>query len=166
MTTLRIQLSAQLLAVLLVLFLGLPTGEVLAQSRPGARSPDAAPGKVKVEMLVVAATDTETGIDPRLQHLQRHLGFLRYSGYQLLDTYQSDLSPGGTSTFQLVGNRRVTVTLKARDAQRAQFRIQFYGRQDNKLLDTTLSVNRNGTVIVAGPKHGDGILILPLQARY
>ena len=164
MTTTRFRLPAWLLAALLVLFMGLPVGDVWAQGRPAPRGP--APGKVSVQMLVVAASDSTTGVDPKLQHLQRHLSFLRYSGYSLLDTYQADLSPGGTSTFQLVGNRRVTVTLNARDAQRAQFRIQFYGRQDNKLLDTTLSVNRNGTVIVAGPKHEDGILILPLQARY
>jgi hypothetical protein len=163
-TTARFRLPAWLLAALLVLCLGLPTGAAWAQGRPAPRA--AAPGKVNVQMLVVAASDSNTGVDPKLAHLQRHLSFLRYSGYSLLDTYQADLAPGGSSTFQLVGNRRVTVTLNARDAERAQFRIQFYGRQDNKLLDTTLSVNRNGTVIVAGPKHGDGILILPLQARY
>lgn len=164
MTTARIRFPAWLVAALLVLFVSLPSGDALAQNRPGPRADTT--GKVSLQMLVVAASDSHSGIDPQLQHLQRHLSFLRYSGYSLLDTYTAELSPGGTSTFQLVGNRRVTVALKARDAQRAQFRIQFYGRQDNKLLDTTLSVNRNGTVIVAGPKHGDGILILPLQARY
>ena len=38
--------------------------------------------------------------------------------------------------------------------------------QGGKLLDTTLSVNRNGTFIVAGPKHKDGVLVLPLTAKY
>jgi hypothetical protein len=159
----RSRFPAWLLVAMLAVVLGLPVGEAWAQGRPSAR---AASGKVSVQMLVVAASDSHSGVDPKLQHLQRHLSFLRYEGYSLLDTYEAELAPGGTSTFQLVGDRRVTVALKARDAQRAQFRIQFYGRQDNKLLDTTLSVNRNGTVIVAGPKHEDGILILPLQARY
>ncbi len=165
MTTTRC-LPAWLLCALIVLLLGLPSGDAWAQGRPAAPRAPAAPGKVNLEMLVVAASDSHDGVDPQLQHLQRHLSFLRYSGYSLLDTHSAQLAPGGSSTFQLVGDRRVTVTLKARDANRAQFRIQFYGRQDNKLLDTTLSVNRNGTVIVAGPKHQDGILILPLQARY
>ncbi len=166
MTTARnhFRLPVWLLTALVVLFMGLPSGDAWAQNRPAPRAET--PGKVSVQMLVVAASDSHSGIDPQLQHLQRHLSFLRYNGYSLLDTYTAELTPGGSSTFQLVGNRRVTIALKARDAQRAQFRIQFYGRQDNKLLDTTLSVNRNGTVIVAGPKHEDGILILPLQARY
>ena len=164
MISARLRLPTWLLAALLVLVMGLPVSDAWAQGRSPARATD--PGKVSLQMLVVAASDSHSGVDPQLQHLQRHLSFLRYNGYSLLDTYQADLSPGGSSTFQLVGNRKVTVTLKARDAQRAQFRIQFFGRQDNKLLDTTLSVNRNGTVIVAGPKHEDGILILPLQARY
>ncbi len=164
MTSSRPRLHTWLLVALLVLVMGLPASDAVAQGRSSSRAPES--GKVSLQMLVVAASDSHSGVDPQLQHLQRHLSFLRYSGYSLLDTYNAELAPGGSSTFQLVGDRKVTVALKARDAQRAQFRIQFFGRQDNKLLDTTLSVNRNGTVIVAGPKHGDGILILPLQARY
>jgi hypothetical protein len=120
---------------------------------------------VELKLLVVAASDSEAGVDPRLKPLQRHLEFLRYRGYQLLDTHNASLAPGGDATFSIVGNRRVNVLLKSRTPERAQFRVQVFS-QGGKLLDTTLSVNRNGTFIVAGPRHQDGILILPLQARY
>ena len=146
--------------------LGLPA-PALAQGRgPGA--PVAAhpgPGKVAVQLLVVAATDSHDGIDPRLEPLAKHLRFLRYRGYDLLNTHITEISPGGHATFAIAGGRRVTVSLLKKNPERAQFRVEMFS-QGGKLLDTTLSVNRNGTFIVAGPKHKDGILILPLQVRY
>ncbi len=166
MTTTRYPLPRWLLVLLTVLFLGMPFGDAFGQGRPPPSPAVVPPGKVSLRLLVVAASDSYEGVDPQLQHLQRHLSFLRYRGYKQLDSHEATLAPGGTTDFQLAGDRRVEITLKSRTAQRAQFRIQFFGRQSNKLLDTTLSVNRNGTVIVAGPKHADGILIVPLQARY
>ncbi|MFH1465359.1 MAG: hypothetical protein ABIO70_13310 [Pseudomonadota bacterium] len=153
-----------LFALLAALLLLAPLGSAWAQGRPGP-APAAAVGKVDVKLLVVAASDSHAGIDPRLKPLQRHLQFLRYQGYELLDTHSASLAPGGEASFTIVGNRRVSVALKSRTAERAQFRIQIFS-QGKKLLDTTLSVNRNGTFIVAGPRYQDGILILPLQARY
>lgn len=144
------------------------SSEAMAQNRPRPIPPPAeraAPGKVTVKLLVVAATDSHEGVDPRLRSLAAHLGFLRYKGFDLLDTHEAEVGPGGDTTFFIVGGRRVNVALLQRTNERAQFRVQVFSQQ-GKLLDTTLSVNRNGTFIVAGPRHGDGILILPLQAQY
>ena len=48
---------------------------------------------------------------------------------------------------------------------RARVRVEMSGN-DGKLLDTTVSINRGGTFIVAGPKVKDGILMLPVRADY
>ena len=45
-------------------------------------------------------------------------------------------------------------------------RVEITDKKGSKLLDTTVTVNRNGTFIVAGPRYRDGILVLPLTARY
>ncbi len=156
------------LALLAAFVLGFPLGDAAAQARPRPvpASPAAAlPDELTVNLLVVAATDSKEGVDPRLRSLSRHLNFLRYKGYVLLDTHVAELGPKSDTTFEIVGGRKVNVALLKHTAERAQFRIQIYS-QNGKLLDTTLSVNRNGTFIVAGPRHEDGILILPLQARY
>jgi hypothetical protein len=162
--TTRIRPQHLLLVLLAALLLIAPMGSAWAQGRP-APGPAVAAGKVDVKLLVVAASDSHAGIDPRLKPLQRHLQFLRYQGYELLDTHTASLAPGGDASFAIVGGRRVSVELKSRTPERAQFRIQIFA-QGRKLLDTTLSVNRNGTFMVAGPRHEDGILILPLQAMY
>ena len=157
-------LLAWLLGILVLLSAAAFPGDALAQGRRGGPAAHAA-GKVQVTLLEVAATDSHVGVDPRLAPFSSHLAFLRYKGYDLLDTHRLDLGPGGEQSLSITGGRRVSILLLARNPERAQFRIQITS-QRGKLLDTTLSVNRNGTFIVAGPKHNDGILILPLQVRY
>jgi len=146
--------------LVLALLLAFPEGG-FAQ----AKAPAPPAGKVSVKLLVVAATDAHEGVDPQLSSLARHLSFLRYKGYDLLTTHNAEISEGASATFTIEGTRRVTVGLLKKYPEKAQFRIEMYS-QGGKLLDTTLSVNRNGTFIVAGPKYKDGILILPLQASY
>jgi len=134
------------------------------QQAQGADKP-AATGKVNVQIMVVAATSSATGVDPRLGNLTRYLSNLKYSGYELLDSQQATLSENGDQSFQIEGGRKVTVTLLSRDDAKARMRVQIT-QGSGRLLDTTLSVSRNGTFIVAGPKYKDGILVLPLTARY
>ena len=150
-----------LIGILAVVLLVVFTEEPQAQPHP---TPVSA-GKVNVMLLVVAATDSHEGVDPKLANLARHLSFLRYKGYDLLTTHNAEILEGGNVTFSLDSERRVNVALVKKTPEKAQFRIEMYN-QGGKLLDTTLSVNRNGTFIVAGPRYKDGILILPLQARY
>ena len=153
-----------LLGILVLLSAAAFPGDVLAQARRGGPAAHAS-GKVQVTLLEVAATDSHTGVDPRLAPLSHHLSFLRYKGYDMLDTHRFDLGAGGEETLSITGNRRVSIVLLDRSAEFAQFRVQI-NNQRGKLIDTTVSVHRNGTFIVAGPKYNDGILILPLQARY
>lgn len=122
-------------------------------------------GKVNVAVSVVFATNAHSRVDPRLSQLTRHLSHLRYTGYELLNTESLSLAQDKPQSFQLEGGRKLTVTLLGRDDAKARLRVEIAGGS-GKLLDTTLSVNRNGTFIVAGPKHKDGILVLPLTASY
>lgn len=140
-------------------------------SGPGQRGADQnqeparAAGKVNVQLMVVYATQSSTAVDPRLGSLTRYLKNLRYSGYELLDSHVASLSVNGSETVNVEGGRQVILTLLNRDDQKARMRVEITAKT-GRLLDTTLTVNRNGTFIVAGPKYKDGILVLPLTAKY
>jgi hypothetical protein len=134
---------------------------VLQQSRTAPRG-----NKVTVGMMVVHATDQHTNVDPRLGSLTRYLSHMRFTGYELLETRSVQLGLDGSETFTIQGGREVTITLLSRDEDRVRMRVQILAGKGGKLLDTTLSVNRNGTFIVAGPKYNEGILVLPLTASY
>ena len=121
--------------------------------------------KVTIAVQVVHATDSQEGIDPRLEALARSFRYFKYKGYRLLSADKQAMAPGGSATFAIAGERRLTVTVVERDTARARVRVEIV-KDDNRLLDTTVSINRDGTFIVAGPKYGDGILMLPLRATY
>ena len=135
-----------------------------ASSSRGSSEPMAS--KVDVRIMVVYATTAHSRVDPRLNSLTRYLSHLRYSGYELLQTQSAQLSVNGTQTFTIEGGRKVTVTLLSRDEERVRLRVEINASKGGKLIDTTMSINRDGTSIFAGPKHEDGILVLPLTARY
>lgn len=128
------------------------------QARPAA-------GRVAVQISVVHATDSESGIDPRLQALASSFRYFKYKGYRLLSTQDASVSVNEDHSFPIEGGRRLKVTLISKDDSRARVRVEMSGN-DGKLLDTTVSINRGGTFIVAGPKFKDGILMLPVRADY
>jgi hypothetical protein len=162
--------------VMLAFFLLFGAGIAEAQPRPADRPPAnkageetrrPAPrgGKVEVQLMVVHATDSHSRVDVRLSRLTPYLSHLRFTGYELLDTHRAQLSTRNSETFPIAGGRKVTIELLSKDDRRTRMRVQVTAK-GGKLLDTTLSINRNGTVIVAGPKYKDGILVMPLTARY
>lgn len=125
----------------------------------------AAGQRVEIQILVVHATNSESGVDPRLQSLSSSFGYLKYKGYRLLSTQKAEIAAGDDASFAIEGGRRVKVTLISKDDARARVRVEL-SNDGGKQLDTTVSINRDGTFIVAGPKYKDGMLILPLRARY
>jgi len=138
----------------------------LVQAPKGKKAKKTLPGKrVHVQILVVHATKGAPHMDPALKRWARQMRHLRYDSFKLLNRYGADLVPDRPKSFTVSGGRVVTVTLLKRDAERARLRIQMF-RKDQKLVDTTVAVNRNGTFIVAGPRHGEGILVLPITASY
>lgn len=158
----------RLLSVLsLSLSLLLTAGPVLAQPAvPATTQTSVAFSRpVSIQMLVVHATDSKPGLDSRLESLKNSFGYFKYKGYWLLSAQQNSVSIGDSTTFTVEGGRRVKVTLVSVDEQRARVRVEM-SNKDGKLLDTTVSISRNGTFVVAGPRYEDGILMLPLRASY
>lgn len=121
--------------------------------------------KVALRVMVVHATSEGNQVDPRLQNLTKYLSHLKYTSYELLQTHTAELGANGKQSFAIEGGFKVTIELLSKEESKARMRVVM-ARGAEKLLDTTLSVNRNGTFIVAGPKYKGGILVLPLTARY
>jgi hypothetical protein len=133
-------------------------------------------GKVKLKVLVVkASTVSEKGadgkpaspqVDPELEPLLEYFNNYKFNSFVLVDTKPISLADGDNKKFVIVGGRKITVKLLSHDDNKAKMKVLIEGAKGRILLDTTISVNRNGTFIVAGPKFRDGILVLPISASY
>ena len=122
--------------------------------------------KVKVQLLVVHATTKSEEVDPRLKNLLPYFSSYKYSSFKLLKEQENSLSDKSKERFVINGQRILTVTLLSHDEKRARMKLKMTGAKGKVLLDTVISVNKNGTFIVAGPKYQEGILFLPITASY
>jgi len=119
----------------------------------------------RVQIMLVHATNGLPGMDPELSRFAPHLRHLSYDNFQLLTRRRARMIVDGERTFDLVGDRTITVSLLTKGPERARLRVQMY-RGSQRLIDTTVSVNRNGTFIVAGPRHNDGVIVMPITVSY
>jgi hypothetical protein len=145
-----------------------PPGRPAPVARPPADAPEAPPatGAVSVEVMCVHGTNRHSNVDASLKPIVKQLSYTRYTGFELVDTHGQSLEIGQEATFAIEGERKVKVELLGRDDAAAKLRIRLLNADGAKLLDTTISVHRNKSFMVAGPKVGEDVLILPVTARY
>ncbi len=105
-------------------------------------------------------------MDPQLRELQRQLDHTRYTGFKVLSTSTDGRAPGQAPMVVTVeGGRKVKVRLIERSGNQSRVRIELYKGGERK-LDTTVSIPRNRTFLVAGPKFDGGVLIFPISVNY
>ncbi len=122
-------------------------------------------GKVGLQLRVVHANNSGK-VDPRLRNVVDNLKFTRFNGFALLDSNEVRLAPGQSTTFAVVGGRKVKVTLQERDARAAKVRVVMFNPQGKAVMDTTVKIHRNRAFMIAGPNYKDGKLVLPIAVRY
>lgn len=182
MSTLRSQSKlARLLQVLLTTLLvaGLTWGEVgWAQGRPPlpgrqpvptksapATQPEPMARKVQVDLMVVYANNESNKVDPSLEPVMQQLRFTPFKSFTLLQNQTSSLEVGEEANFSIAGGRRIKIELLSRDEKQAKIRLRMFTGGEKK-LDTTVSIWRNRSFMVAGPHHQEGRLVLPITVRY
>ena len=160
------------LAALLSLSVAAPVDAAAQQRRPASqqsanqsatRATNAA--RVSMSMMVVQASQDGTYMDPKLQSLERHLKFLSYTNFTVINQKRSELTQNAEKTFSLDGGKEVSVTLMSTENNKARLRVKVSSSRGN-LVDTTISVNNGSTFVVAGPRHDGGVLILPITASF
>lgn len=160
----------QLLASGALAFALLGATDALAQQRP-TPPPPAAPaapvtGPVNVEILTVRATNSNDRVDPELRPIIKQLSYTRFTGFDLIDTHTRALTVGSTTSIAIEGGRRLKIDLVDRDEVSSRVRLSLFDPEGDKMLDTTVAVHRNRTFMVAGPKIGEDVLIIPVTVRY
>jgi len=150
----------RLVCLLLVLSVGAPS---VASAQESAKSSKMA-SRVSVEVMMVHASSGDR-VTEELKPLMKQLTFTRYTGFELLQRFPSQLSVGGSASFSLVGERRLKLELLSKDEKRAKLRVRLFNGKE-KVLDTTVSVNRNRSFIIGGPRYKGGAIVLPLTVRY
>ena len=121
--------------------------------------------EVGVGIRVILASHQTKGIDARLQDIQKNLGTLfNYSSYRLLQERSFLLSKGQTDQLPLADNKELHIQLIQEQGGTAEIAVEIL-RGRRGIFKTTAKLKRGGTLLIGGPKHEDGVLILAIAAQ-
>jgi hypothetical protein len=118
-----------------------------------------------VDVGSIYASNEGTSIDPALGTIREKLhSMFNYTSYRMLDRKRRTLPVGEAGEFELPGRRTMRATPLPSRGDKVRLSIQI-SDGPRKLLNTTLGLRRGGVVLVGGPTHQAGVLILIISAE-
>lgn len=115
--------------------------------------------RVDVRVYVIHASNEGDEIDPRLEDLRRQLEVFQFSFFRLLDVHARTLPFGSAAAIALPGERTLSIVPQRHDSEgRLRLRLKI-----GDIIDTTYTIAEGGTLIVGGPRHDGGHLILAVN---
>ena len=121
--------------------------------------------EVGIGIRVILASHQAKGIDGRLQDIQKNLGALfNYSSYQLLQERSFLLSAGQSDQLPLADNKELHIQLIQEQGGTAEIAVEIL-QGGRGIFKTTAKLKKGGTLLIGGPKHEDGVLILAIAAQ-
>ena len=122
--------------------------------------------QVQTRVRIIQASNEGSAVDPSLRDVHDQLGSLfNFTSYRLMRDEQFSLSqnqPVEIRAHQAIG-LEISLVGKRRDV--AEFRVKIR-RDGTEILNTQMRLSPGRTVMIGGPKHGAGTIILAFTARF
>lgn len=119
---------------------------------------------VEVRVGAVLASSSGQAFDHRLASLRRQFdSLLPYSSYRLIREERRRVGWQREAKFQLPGRRYLLVI--PRDYKDGRVALNLMLVQGARtIMNTAVALRNNGTFLVGGPNHADGVLIIAISA--
>ena len=120
---------------------------------------------VSLQVQVIYAANQEGGVDSRLGGLAENLKkTFRYSMYQLLDAPKGSVALQDVWRTTLPDNRSLEITPTAVQESQYSLKVTVLSSEGQPSFNTVVRLRRGSTVLVGGPPHQKGVLIIPISA--
>ncbi len=127
-----------------------------------------ASAQVQVRLRAIHASDAASGVDPSLRDLHKELGSLfSFTSYRLMKEETVNLSLKQPASFSYREGRIILeVTLVGLQRGVAEVKIRVV-REGSEVLNTQVRLFPGRTVLVGGPRHTrGGVVIYALHANF
>lgn len=131
----------------------------------GGFVPSATAQVFNTEVRVILASNSDRGFDPRLLDLKRDLLALNYMSFQLVDESGLSLQQGKTGKVKIPGTRVLELTPTNFKGGKIEMKVRVV-QGGATLLETRIRIENHGTVIIGGPPHSSGFLVLAVTAHF
>jgi len=135
----------------------------LAQEPPPPAAASGAAEAYGLDIRIISAQPTPGGIDPTLQRYAADLKAMPYKSFKLLDEQSKEIKKNETVSMQFPGpgKRFLSVTATGFKGDKLGLDLAI----DALNFKTTVRIPSNGTLIVGGPRHDKGVILLAITAR-
>lgn len=122
--------------------------------------------QVRIKTILASHGEQAAGIKAFADGVFNELqSVFKYASYKEIDKSQMDLATGQTKEASLPGKRFLKVTSNGVQNNRAKLLLQLM--QNNKrLFQTAIELQNNGSLIVGGPTHQDGVLMFKVSSTF
>lgn len=121
---------------------------------------------VSLQAQVIYAANEPGGVDSRLGSLAENLRkTFRYSMFQLLDTPKGSPALNQAWKAELPDNRSLEITPTAIQEGQYNLKVRVLNAGGQPAVNTTVRLHRGSTVLVGGPSHQKGVLIIAISAN-
>ena len=122
--------------------------------------------QVQVRLRVIQASNVGTTIDPSLRDLHNQLGSLfSFTSYRHIRDQNLSLSPNQPTSVPVHEGRSIEITQVASQRNIIELKVRIR-RDGTDILNTQVRLSPGRTVLIGGPKHGEGVVILGLSANF
>jgi hypothetical protein len=122
--------------------------------------------ELQVRVEVIKAERDSKIVDPRLEGLVKELGpVLNYTGFSLLKAAELNLQAKKKQEVILSPDRLLQVEFLGLDQGKARLSVVILEKKEESFR-TTLVVVDKGTVLIGGPPHEGGVLLLRISAEF
>jgi hypothetical protein len=127
----------------------------------------AAFAQVHVRMRVILASNAGQDIDPSLRDVHKELGSLfSFTSYRLVRDESLNLSLNQPARITgRTGKAFLEVTLTGQHKNVAELRLRVV-REGTEVLNTQVRLFSGRTVVVGGPRHGEGVVIYVVSGNF
>ena len=124
---------------------------------------DSAPQAVQVRVRSILADSKSNEFDPKLKDLEQQLKPLKHRSFRSLKDQTQNISWQGSGAFEIPGGRSLTIATQEFQDNRIGLKIRLT-QGDKPLIDTTVKIANKGNIILGGPAHEGGSLVLSISA--
>jgi len=122
--------------------------------------------QVQTRIRVIEASNVGSSIDPSLRDVQSELKSLsNFTSYRLLKDENLSLSLNRPIDIPVHKGRSLEITLISQRKDMAECRVKIKS-EGTDILNTQVRLYSGRTVLIVGPKHGEGVAIIALSARF
>lgn len=117
----------------------------------------------RIEIRIISAQPTGGKIDPQLKRYASDLKAMPFKSFRQLDFHSKQLKKGETVSMQFPGPGRRFLKVQANGTKGGKHRFKL--AIDALRFKTMVRIPNNGTLIVGGPKHDKGVILMAITAK-